>query len=366
MLSIILEKERSQHWEAKHEHKDAPSRVTNPEAPRLDTTNSGRANDQDALGIGLPQDLPRVPLRDTLGNQSDRLDLLVLQALKGTRVHRARRGKVDNDVNIRVLRHGLLQPSVDRQKGLLRSPVELLDVVSTEGVNHGSDGRRLASTRVVKVEHALDGTGLETVDERAGLSIEGPEPRTAGLRLRLELDDVVRGLRALAIRVDRADGLVGVSHRRNLLDLGRGARGLDALEATGGGVGGLALGEVNAECEGDDLGDVGVGAEDTDRDTEGLAKEAHGLETLLVVGTATTNEDLDLMSNELVLVLLEGADDSLEGRSDVGEVGDTTTNDENLAIGTGSAAGEEVDYQECQCTELRLSLKHVLMVFAYS
>jgi hypothetical protein len=38
-----------------------------------------------------------------------------------------------------------------------------LDVVATEGVDHGSNGGSLPAKRVVEDEHALDGTGLETV-----------------------------------------------------------------------------------------------------------------------------------------------------------------------------------------------------------
>ena len=79
--------------------------------------------------------------------------------------------------------------------------------------------------------------------------------------------------------------------------------------------------------KGDDGGDVGVWAVDLDLDTERLAEEAHGLEALLVVGAATTDEDADLVVDEGALVLLQGTNDALEGGCDVGEVGNTTTND---------------------------------------
>ncbi len=68
-----------------------------------------------------------------------------------------------------------------------------------------------------------------------------------------------------------------------------------------------------------------------------------GAEANLVVGTTATNEDLDAARNELLLVLLESADNALEGGSNVGKVGDTTTDDEDLALGTGSSAGNQVD-----------------------
>lgn len=81
-----------------------------------------------------------------------------------------------------------------------------------------------------------------------------------------------------------------------------------------------------------------------DLDAESLTEEAHGLETLLVVGSTATNEDADLVLLDAVLELLEGSDDTLEGSGDVGEVGDTTTDEEDLALGVRSTAGHEVDY----------------------
>lgn len=80
-----------------------------------------------------------------------------------------------------------------------------------------------------------------------------------------------------------------------------------------------------------------------DFDAESLTEEAHGLESLLVVGSSATNKDANLVLLELVLVLLERLDDALEGRSDVGEVGDTSTDDEELALRVGGATGHEVD-----------------------
>ena len=104
----------------------------------------------------------------------------------------------------------------------------------------------------------------------------------------------------------------------------------------------LALGR-DAESEGNDLSNVSVGTVNLDGDTEGLSQETHGLETLLVVGTATTDVDADIVSNEGSLVLLQCTNDTLEGSSDVGEVGDTTTNDENLSVSMGSTTGDKVD-----------------------
>lgn len=80
-----------------------------------------------------------------------------------------------------------------------------------------------------------------------------------------------------------------------------------------------------------------------DFDAESLAEETHGLEALLVVGSTAANKDANFVLLELVLVLLERLDDTLEGRGDVGEVGDTPTDDEELALGVGGAPSHEVD-----------------------
>jgi hypothetical protein len=47
--------------------------------------------------------------------------------------------------------------------------------------------------------------------------------------------------------------------------------------------------------------------------------------------------------DELVVVLLESTNDTLEGSSDIGEVGNTTTNNENFAICAGLSSSEEIN-----------------------
>ncbi len=366
MLSIILNKRKISRRFQQTSEFHIPSRVTDPEASWLDTTDSGGADDEDTLLAGLPEDLTRVALRDTLSNQSERLDLGELEALKRARVHTTRAGEVDDNINIGVLGDSLLEGRVDREEGLLGSPVELLDVVSTEGVDHRGDGGGLATAGVVEVEHSLDGTGLETVHEGAGGSIERPVCRARGSRaLGVEVDKDVGGLGALSIGVDRANSvgrLAGGSYLR-----GRGVN-LDRFEAVDSSIARLGLADINAEGEWHDLGDVCVGAEDTDGDTQALSEQAHGLETLLVVGTSTTHEDLDLVVDELALELFKSADDALEGGSNIGEVGNASSNDEDLALGVRSAASDQVDYLQKR-NEIWFPpryLRDSLIVLAYS
>ena len=99
----------------------------------------------------------------------------------------------------------------------------------------------------------------------------------------------------------------------------------------------IGLLQRHTEGEGNDGGDVGVpGDVDIDRDAERLAEKAHGLDTLLVVWTTAADVDLHPVADEGCLVLLKSTDDTLEGRGDVGEVGDTTT-------GARHATSREID-----------------------
>lgn len=67
------------------------------------------------------------------------------------------------------------------------------------------------------------------------------------------------------------------------------------------------------------------------------------LQTLLVVGTSTADPDLDLVLVEGSGDLPQSADDTLEGGSNVGEVGNTTTDEEDLAIGVNGSPEQEVE-----------------------
>ena len=82
----------------------------------------------------------------------------------------------------------------------------------------------------------------------------------------------------------------------------------------------------------------------------------------MVVGTTTTNKDLDAVADQETLVLLQSAGDSLEYCGDVGEVGDTITDDEDLAIRTRLAASHQVNYDVFTSRQDANSL----MVLAYS
>ena len=111
------------------------------------------------------------------------------------------------------------------------------------------------------------------MNEGASVGIERPEPGSATLEdLGLEVNNVVGGLGMFTVGVDSSDSLVGVRDRRDLVNLIGGSAGLDALQAASGRVVGLALGEVGAESEGDDLSDVGVGAEDAGGDAQALTR----------------------------------------------------------------------------------------------
>jgi hypothetical protein len=208
-------------------------------------------------------------------------DLRVLESIESRRVDGSLRREVDEDVGVGVLFGGLGEGGVDGEEGLLCAPVELLDVVSAEGVDHRSDGGSLSAAREVEVEHALDGSGLETEDEGSGGFVEGSVRRSTGGRLGLESDDVVVGLLSRAVNAD----VTNLGSSGSLCDGSGGGVGAGG----GGGEGGDGRGGLfgDSEGEGDDLGDVRLGTEDLDLNTKGLSKESESLKTLLVVGSWT-------------------------------------------------------------------------------
>ena len=104
---------------------------------------------------------------------------------------------------------------------------------------------------------------------------------------------------------------------------------------------------VNFDAKGkrDDLRDMRLRTKDTNRNPKALTQQSHSLQTLLIVRATTPNKYFDLMRNQLVLEFLESTDNPLEGSSNICEVGDTATNDENFAIGIWSASRYKINYE---------------------
>lgn len=164
-------------------------------------------------------------LRDTLSNNSNGLDLRVLHQLHGGAVDTAGRGKVDNDVNIGMLGNGLLNLLIDGQEGLAGAPVHLADELTTEGIDDASNRGCGTLADEVEIEHALDSTGLQTVDEASCLLVEesmGGERAQRPAGSSEAADVVVRGEVAGgragrgAITITIAIGTVGASCGRHL------------------------------------------------------------------------------------------------------------------------------------------------------
>jgi hypothetical protein len=135
-------------------------------------------------------------LGDTLSNDGNGLDLRVLHELHGALENRTRRSKVDNSVNIVVLADGLLGALVDGEKSLAGAPVHLADELATEGVDDTGDRGNLSLADEIKVKHALDSLGLQTVDETSRLGVEESVRRSRAQRSAggSEAGDVVIGL----------------------------------------------------------------------------------------------------------------------------------------------------------------------------
>src|ERR1700733_1686473 len=132
----------SQRTPNRQKHKqDIPSRISDTEATRLNAANSRGTNNEDFSRLSKMKDLASVALRYTLRNQSNGFDLRILEDVKGARVHRPRTSEINNDIDIGMLAYGLLNARVHWEESLLRTPVELLDMVPTEGIDHSRYGR---------------------------------------------------------------------------------------------------------------------------------------------------------------------------------------------------------------------------------
>jgi len=208
-------------------------------------------------------------------------------------------------------------------------------MVPAEWVDHSSDRCGGSTARVIKVKHALDGTGLETVHERTGGVVEGEVIRTLFHSGSVKVDDLVLRLVATPTGLDSTDGdrLGGGSPRSRGSRSGRGEGSLGDMNA---------IACPDAQSQWNDLSDVGFGAIHLDGNTERLAQQAHGLETFLVVGATATDVNFNLVVDERCLELFESADDTLEGSGNVGEVGNTTANDQDLSLGVRLSASDEV------------------------
>lgn len=86
-----------------------------------------------------------------------------------------------------------------------------------------------------------------------------------------------------------------------------------------------------------------LGAVDVHVEAELLADTLDVLETLLVVGAGTTDPDLDVVLDEERCDFPQSADDTLESRGDVGKVGNTSTDEENLALWVLRSTEHEVE-----------------------
>ena len=104
----------------------------------------------------------------------------------------------------------------------------------------------------------------------------------------------------------------------------------------------LDIGLLAQQGQRHDTRDVHLGAVNVHVEAELNADGLDVLQTLLVVGTGTANPNLDLVLNQDGGELADGANDTLEGGGNVGEIGNTTTDEEDLALGVGGGAQHQV------------------------
>lgn len=111
-------------------------------------------------------------LWNTLGNDRNGSDLWVLHQLHCRLVDGSRGSKVDNGINIGVLGHRFLNRLVDWEESLAGSPVHFGDELATESVDDAGNGWSFTLADEVEIQHSLDSSWLETVDEASGLVVE--------------------------------------------------------------------------------------------------------------------------------------------------------------------------------------------------
>lgn len=111
-------------------------------------------------------------LWNALSNDGNGSDLRVLHQLHCGLVDGSRGSKVDDGVDILVLLHCLLNGLVNWEESLAGSPVHLGDELATESVDDTGDGWGCTLADEVEIQHSLDSSWLETVDEASGLVVE--------------------------------------------------------------------------------------------------------------------------------------------------------------------------------------------------
>lgn len=75
---------------------------------------------------------------------------------------------------------------------------------------------------------------------------------------------------------------------------------------------------------------------------QGLSYQSHLLQTFLIVRSTTANEDSDFVTLKTLLVILQRIDNSAESGRDIGEIGNSSSNNKDLAFRVGLAASHEV------------------------
>lgn len=156
-------------------------------------------------------------LWNTLSDDGNGSDLWVLHQLHGGLVDGSRGSKVDDGIDILVLLHCLFNGLVNWEEGLAGSPVHLGDELATEGVDDTGDGWGFTLADEVEIQHSLDSSWLETINEASGLVVEESllTTWTQWPGWSSEAADVVVGVSA-AGRWRKAVGAVGSGRRRHV------------------------------------------------------------------------------------------------------------------------------------------------------
>mmetsp|Transcript_6072 Transcript_6072/g.14522 ORF Transcript_6072/g.14522 Transcript_6072/m.14522 type:complete len:454 (+) Transcript_6072:1966-3327(+) len=242
------------------------------------------------------------------------------KSVHGSVEHRPKRCKIHQYRHVGMLAHGFIQGGVHRKQHLIGAPVELHVVIATEGIDNGANRRSLALADEIKIHHPLNGALLHTIDDARCLWTQsgrnGPRRYLAtsiGMLHHLPL-----------ILVDTPCGWLKST---SCLDgSGRGSRRRVRIQ--------IRLRKHLRETQGhwNDSANMRLRPVDADWQPQLLASALNQTQSFLIVGTSTTHPDLDIVRKNLLLKRLQCLYQPSEGRCNIGEICDTTSNNQYLAV----------------------------------
>mmetsp|Transcript_110320 Transcript_110320/g.351639 ORF Transcript_110320/g.351639 Transcript_110320/m.351639 type:complete len:774 (-) Transcript_110320:597-2918(-) len=289
-----------------------PSGIPDAEAPRHNATNCGGPDDAHPPFRGFLVQAPRQGLRNTLCNDGVGADdVAKLKGLQRCVVDRAEGCKVDQDVrSLAVSLHCICQPRVDGNQHIGGAEHELLKGCLACGIDDRGHAGCLPAAKRVEIQHPLHGLRLESIHNRLSARVERHDAASAAAASSGPLD---------------GSGLRKFDHQRRELRQGLGHAGL------------------RDERIAHDRREMRLGAEDLGGHADVLASALHQCEAFGVVRPSPAHPHTRAAGLQRGPELLQSPHQALERAGDIREVGNTTTNQQDLAVRFGRARHDSQD-----------------------